>query len=160
MARAFLGLGANLGDERELIAAAIAALGQTEGVRVLARSRDYRTPPWGDTAQRDFVNACVMVDTRLTPEALLARALAVEAELGRDRGADARRWGPRRIDIDILAYEGVRRHEAPILPHPRLRERAFALVPLAEIAPEADVGGLSAAEALARIEAGAIMPLD
>ena len=113
---------------------AVALLCDGKEVRLTARSSDYRTPPWGVTDQPPFVNLCIAVETSLTPQALLARAQAVERALGRDRARE-QRWGPRSVDIDIIAYDDLTLAEDDlILPHPRLFERAFVLVPLAEIA--------------------------
>jgi 2-amino-4-hydroxy-6-hydroxymethyldihydropteridine diphosphokinase len=149
MPDAWLSLGSNMGDKRANLAAALGAL-ERAGVAVVARSGDYRTPPWGPIAQDWFVNACAAVRTALPPRELLRLCLSVERDMGRIR---AERWGPRLIDIDILAYEGVAQ-EAPdlTLPHPRLLERAFVLVPLAEIAPDLVVGGQRIGAAAALID--------
>lgn len=150
MTEAALGLGGNLGDPRTAIAEALSRLA-TRGVRLLARSSDYRTPPWGKTDQPAFVNACALVETQLSPHALLDACLAVEAEFGRVR---LERWGPRTLDIDILTYDGLVLDDARLaLPHPRLTERGFVLIPLAEIAPDLLVGGKRVAD-LARRFAG------
>ncbi|PSC04311.1 2-amino-4-hydroxy-6-hydroxymethyldihydropteridine diphosphokinase [Alsobacter soli] len=153
MARAWLSLGANIGPDAAAKRAAVAeALGRLEarGARLVARSSDYRTPPWGPVAQDWFVNACAEVETDLAPADLLALALAVERDMGRIR---AERWGPRLIDVDVLAYEGVRQDGPDLtLPHPRMLERAFVLVPLAEIAPDLTVDGVRVAEALASLD--------
>jgi 2-amino-4-hydroxy-6-hydroxymethyldihydropteridine diphosphokinase len=141
MSRAYLALGGNVGDSRAVLDRAIALLCDGREVRLLARSSDYETPPWGVTEQPAFVNLCIAVDTDLSPHALLQRAHAVERALGRDR-AHERRWGPRTADIDLIAYEDMIVHDADlILPHPRLLERAFVLVPLAEIAPDLQISG-------------------
>jgi 2-amino-4-hydroxy-6-hydroxymethyldihydropteridine diphosphokinase len=127
--------------------------------RLMARSSDYATPPWGIEDQPRFVNACAAIDTALTPQALLARAQEIERALGRDRRNETR-WGPRRLDIDILAYDDVRLDEAELtLPHPRLFERAFVLVPLAEIVPERVIAGVRVREALAKADATGIEKL-
>jgi 2-amino-4-hydroxy-6-hydroxymethyldihydropteridine diphosphokinase len=159
MAEALLGLGGNLGDARTTIARAIALLADGRNVRLLARSGDYRTPPWGDPDQPDFINTCIAVSTELSARQLLRRALAVERVLGRRR-AGARRWGPRTIDVDLIAYADLRIEEPDlVLPHPRLFERAFVLVPLAEIAPERVIAGMRIADARARIDARGITRL-
>jgi len=152
MADALIGLGGNVGDVRTTLNRAIARFADGTDVRLTARSSDYATPPWGVTDQPPFINCAIAVETALAPQQLLARALAVERALGRDR-AHEQRWGPRRIDIDLLAYDDAAL-DAPglILPHPRLFERAFVLVPLAEIVPERLIGGLRVREALARID--------
>jgi 2-amino-4-hydroxy-6-hydroxymethyldihydropteridine diphosphokinase len=126
---AYVGLGTNRGErianvDRAL--AAIAGLGE-----VLRRSSLYRTVPWGKRDQPWFLNAVVLLRTELTPQLLLERLRAIETELGRVR---RERWGPREIDLDLLTYDDLELHESDLtLPHPRLRERAFVLVPLAEI---------------------------
>jgi 2-amino-4-hydroxy-6-hydroxymethyldihydropteridine diphosphokinase len=156
MTETLIALGGNIGDARATIAQAIARLCDGTDVRLLRRSADYRTPPWGVTDQPPFVNACISVETHLSPRALLARAQAVERELGRDRARETR-WGPRTIDIDLLTY-GDRTVSEPdlALPHPRLLERAFVLAPLAEIAPDHIVAGVSVRDALARLDASGI----
>jgi 2-amino-4-hydroxy-6-hydroxymethyldihydropteridine diphosphokinase len=149
---ALLALGGNVGPVRETLGRAIALLCDGEEMRLKARSSDYATPPWGIEDQPPFVNVCIAVDTALAPHALLARVQAVEQALGRDR-AHEQRWGPRPIDIDILAYDDITIDEGGlILPHPRLFERAFVLVPLAEIAPERMIGGRRVRDALARVD--------
>jgi 2-amino-4-hydroxy-6-hydroxymethyldihydropteridine diphosphokinase len=156
---ALLALGGNVGPVRETLARAIDTLCDGEAVRLKARSSDYATPPWGVEDQPPFVNLCIAVDTALAPRALLARVQAVEQALGRERTHE-RRWGPRPIDIDILAYADVAIDEAGLtLPHPRLFERAFVLVPLAEIAPDRMIGGIRVREALARVDATGISRL-
>src|SRR5208282_4124290 len=128
-------------------------------VRLKARSSDYRTPPWGVTDQPPFVNAVIAVATSLAPHDLLARAIAVEHALGRDRKHE-RRWGPRPIDIDLLAYDDLALSEPDLtLPHPRLFERAFMLVPLAEIAPDRTIADLRVRDALKRVDASGIEKL-
>src|SRR5215475_898718 len=106
MAEALLGLGGNLGDVRTTLDHAVAALCDGREVRLLARSSDYRTPPWGVTDQPPFVNLALMVETSLAPRALLDRALRIETMYGRDRSNELR-WGPRTLDIDIIAYDGL-----------------------------------------------------
>ena len=150
MSRAWLALGGNVGDSRAILDRAVALLCDGTAIRLLARSSDYRTPPWGMTEQAPFVNLCIAIETSLTPQQLLARAHDVERALGRDRARE-QRWGPRTADIDIVAYDGVSLHDKNlILPHPRLFERAFVLVPLAEIAPDLVVAGTRVAEAATR----------
>jgi 2-amino-4-hydroxy-6-hydroxymethyldihydropteridine diphosphokinase len=152
MVEALLALGGNLGDVRKTLDRAIAMLCEGADVRLTARSSDYATPPWGVENQPRFVNLCIAVDTSLTPQALLARAQAVERALGRFREAE-RRWGPRTIDIDILAYDDLIIDVPELtLPHPRMFERAFVLVPLAEIAPERVIAGRQVKAALAGLD--------
>jgi 2-amino-4-hydroxy-6-hydroxymethyldihydropteridine diphosphokinase len=159
MAEALLALGGNVGDVRTTLVRAIDALCDGTGTRLVARSSDYLTPPWGVADQPPFVNVCIAVETVLSPQALLARAQAVERTFGRDRSQE-QRWGPRPLDIDILAYDGVVLDTPELtLPHPRLLERAFVLVPLAEIAPERSIVGTTVREALARVDKGGIARL-
>ena len=155
-AEALIALGGNVGDARATLERAIAAFCDGDTVRLLARSSDYRTPPWGVEDQPPFINLCIAVATILAPRDLLARALRVERAFGRDR-AKERRWGPRPLDIDLLAYDDVTL-DGPdlILPHPRLFERAFVLVPLAEIAPDRLIAGIRIADAAARVDAAGI----
>jgi 2-amino-4-hydroxy-6-hydroxymethyldihydropteridine diphosphokinase len=156
MAEAFIALGGNIGDVRSSFDRAIAMLCDGAVVRLKARSSDYRTPPWGVTDQPAFVNAVIAVETALSPHDLFARAVACERALGRDRNHE-RRWGPRAIDIDLLAYDDLALNDADLtLPHPRLFERAFVLVPLAEIAPDRMIAGIRVRDALARVDAGGI----
>jgi len=156
---ALLALGGNVGRVRETFDRAIAMLCDGTGLRLKARSSDYATPPWGVEDQPAFVNLCIAVETELTPPALLARVQAVEHALGRERARE-RRWGPRPIDIDILAYDDVTLDGAELtLPHPRLFERAFVLVPLAEIAPERVIAGRRVRDALAKVDTTGISRL-
>jgi 2-amino-4-hydroxy-6-hydroxymethyldihydropteridine diphosphokinase len=155
MARAALSLGSNLGDKRANIAAALAALDRG-GANLVRRSADYRTEPWGPIAQDWFVNACALVETGLSPHDLLALCLSVEKALGRTREV---RWGPRTIDIDILTYEAVELESPELtLPHPRMLERAFVLMPLLEIEPDLEKDA-RIAEALRRVGTGGIVKL-
>lgn len=151
MSEALLALGGNVGDSRAILDRAVAMLCDGITVKLLARSSDYRTPPWGDTDQGPFVNLCIAVETTLAPLALLARAHEVERALGRDR-AQERRWGPRTADIDVLAYDDLTLDTPDLtLPHPRLFERAFVLVPLAEIVPDRVIAGRRIGEAVKAI---------
>ncbi|MDC7788940.1 2-amino-4-hydroxy-6-hydroxymethyldihydropteridine diphosphokinase [Rhodoplanes sp. TEM] len=163
MADAVLSLGGNLGEPRATLARALDLLCADGTVRLVARSADYRTPPWGDPDQPDFVNLCAVVATTRTPRDLLALARTVETALGRDRGRE-RRWGPRTVDIDIVSYRDAAGEvvmDAPdlALPHPRAVERAFVLVPLAEIAPDRLIGDTRVRDLAARIDAGGIVRL-
>jgi 2-amino-4-hydroxy-6-hydroxymethyldihydropteridine diphosphokinase len=160
MAEALVGLGGNIGDVRTALDRAVAAFCDGTDVRLLAQSSDYATPPWGVVDQPAFVNRCIVVATALTPHALLDRALAVERTLGRDRSRE-QRWGPRAIDIDLLAYDDVALDEPGLtLPHPRLLERAFVLVPLAEIVPDRIIAGVRVRDALARLDTRGIERLE
>jgi 2-amino-4-hydroxy-6-hydroxymethyldihydropteridine diphosphokinase len=155
---AYLGLGSNLGDKRAMLTEALARLDATPGIRVTARSRFYRTPPWGDTNQDWFLNAAAALDTTLLPAELLAACLSVERQLGRVR---ERKWGPRSIDIDVLAY-GQEAVDDPdlVLPHPFVLQRAFVLKPLADIAPDLAIGGTSVRDALAQLDQTGIEPVE
>jgi 2-amino-4-hydroxy-6-hydroxymethyldihydropteridine diphosphokinase len=155
---ALIGLGSNLGDKSANIERAVALLTAGDEVRLIARSRLYRTPPWGKTDQDWFVNACIGVATKLTPRELLARCQAVERDLGRTRGE---RWGPRVIDVDILAYRDVTLADPDlVIPHPRIAERVFVLAPLADIAPGLMIDGQSIAERLVDMERAGVLPID
>jgi 2-amino-4-hydroxy-6-hydroxymethyldihydropteridine diphosphokinase len=159
LAHALLALGGNVGDARQTLRLAVATLCDGIDVRLLARSSDYMTPPWGVEDQPPFVNLCLAVETRLRPHALLARAHEIERTFGRDRTQE-RRWGPRTLDIDILAYNDLTLDTPELtLPHPRLFERAFVLAPLAEIAPKRVIAGVRVRDALARIDATGIEKL-
>ena len=156
LTEAFIALGGNVGDVRATFEKAIVGLSTGDAVRLVARSSDYRTPPWGVTDQAPFVNAVIAVATQLAPRDLLAHTQHCERALGRDRARE-RRWGPRTIDIDILAYDDlVLADRDLILPHPHLFERAFVLVPLAEIAGDRQIAGVRVNDALKRVDAGDI----
>ena len=133
-ARAYLGLGSNLGDRLAHLQAAIDGLAATPDVHVVAVSRVYETAPVGGPPQDDYLNAVVAVDTTLGPRELLAVAQRLESDARRVR---ATRWGPRTLDVDVLVV-GDERVDEPdlVVPHPRMTERAFVLVPLADVAPE------------------------
>ena len=141
MITAYLGLGSNLGDRAKNIQQALRDLASLPTIRVTAVSSFYETAPVGITDQPDFVNAVAAIETSLTPEELLDAVLTVEKKQGRVR---TQRWGPRVIDVDVLTY-GDERRVTPMLtlPHPRLGERAFVIVPLAEIAPNLVLPGQS-----------------
>lgn len=130
MSRAYLGLGSNLGDRLGNLQRAVAFLGE-RGVRLVRSSRVYETDPVGGPPQPDYLNAVVEVETDLEPRALLDACLAVEDALGRER---VERWGPRVIDVDVLTHDDVVVDEPDLqLPHPRMHERGFVLVPLLEL---------------------------
>lgn len=159
---AFVGLGSNLGDSAAILRGAFEALAALPGTRLLRASSLYRTPAWGVTAQPDFVNAAAMLETTRAPQALLRAMLAIEREAGRDRREDGSdRWGPRTLDLDLLLYGQHCLDEPGLrLPHPHLHQRAFALLPLLEIAPDAQIPGIGPArDALAQIEIGDIQTL-
>ena len=156
MAEALLALGGNVGDSRAILDRAVALFCDGADITLKARSSDYLTPPWGFEDQPPFVNLCIAVETTLDPQALLARAQEVERQLGRDRAHEIRN-GPRSADIDILAYDDLTlTTPALTLPHPRLFERAFVLVPLAEIAGDRVIAGSRVADAARTIDASGI----
>ncbi|WP_319528946.1 2-amino-4-hydroxy-6-hydroxymethyldihydropteridine diphosphokinase [uncultured Cohaesibacter sp.] len=146
----YLSLGGNIGDPSITIEETLASLSRRSGIKVVTRSPFYRTPPWGKTDQPDFVNACAIIRTTLSPPQLLKTCLALEKRMGRLRGE---RWGPRIIDIDILTYgeESVDEQDLTI-PHPLITERAFVLVPLKDIAPNFTLGGTHIDEMLAKVD--------
>ncbi len=151
MASAIIALGGNVGDVRATFRQAIVDICSLAQGRLVARSSDYATPPWGDEQQARFVNACIEIETSLDPHALLAILQRVERKFGRDRSKQ-RRWGPRTLDLDLIAYDDVSLQTAELtLPHPRVLERAFVLVPLAEIAPDRQIGGRAVKAALAEL---------
>ncbi|MCK0196386.1 2-amino-4-hydroxy-6-hydroxymethyldihydropteridine diphosphokinase [Ancylobacter sp. 6x-1] len=126
------------------------------GLKIIARSSLYQTPPWGPVPQGPYLNMVVAVETELSARELLHMLLGVEHAFGRDRTKEVR-FGPRTIDIDILLYgDDVVAEPDLEIPHPRMMERAFALVPLAEIAPDLVIGGVAVKEALARLDRSGI----
>jgi dihydropteroate synthase len=158
--RVVFALGGNVGDKVANLRRALRAIAGERGVELTAVSRFYRTPPWGKTDQDWFLNACAIGRTNLKPEALLERVKALEVELGRE---PTERWGPRVIDIDLIAYgEVALKTERLTLPHPELFNRVFVLVPLAEIAPDLRIAGVRIGDAAARLgtEAAEVLPLD
>ena len=159
MTAAWLALGGNVGDSRTILDRAVKLLCDGVTLRLIKRSADYRTPPWGFKYQPPFINLCIAVETTLAPRDLLAHAQAVELTLGRDR-AHEKRWGPRTADIDIIAYDFLAVDELGLtLPHPRLFERAFVLMPLAEIAPDLIIAGRTVRQALAGVDPAGIQRL-
>jgi len=153
--RAYLCLGSNVGDRAATLRLATGVLARA-GLTIGARSQLYETPPWGPIPQGPYLNQVVEVQSPVGARSLLALGLMVERMLGRDRSREVR-FGPRRIDIDILLFGAAKLDEPDLeIPHPRLLERAFALVPLVEIAPDITIGGVRAAEALGKLDAGGI----
>ena len=156
MASVLIALGGNVGDVRETFRKAIANICGMTQAALVARSSDYVTPPWGGEKQDRFVNACIEIDTALDPHALLFTLHKIEKKFGRDRTKETR-WGPRTLDLDLIAYDDVKLDKPELtLPHPRLFERAFVLVPLAEIAPDRVIGGRKVADALAGVSTAGI----
>jgi 2-amino-4-hydroxy-6-hydroxymethyldihydropteridine diphosphokinase len=151
---AALGLGGNIGHPAVAMAQALRDIDNREDCDVVAVSRLYVTPPWGKTDQADFFNCCALVETALAPEELLELCLSIELQMKRVR---SERWGPRTIDIDLLLYDDLeRKTDALELPHPRMSERGFVLMPLADIAPEARVRGRAVREWMAEADISGI----
>ncbi|HEL3862862.1 2-amino-4-hydroxy-6-hydroxymethyldihydropteridine diphosphokinase [Stenotrophomonas sp. B2] len=160
MTLAWIGLGANLGDAAATVRAAIAALDALPDTRRSQASRLYATPAWGNEDQPPFVNAVASVETRLPASGLLRAMLELERHFGRVRDP-AVHWGPRALDLDLLLY-GAQVLDEPGLqvPHPYLHERAFVLVPLAEIAPDLAIPGHGRVrDAVMRVDACGIAPI-
>lgn len=133
MKKAFISIGSNIGDRCQHLKDAIQALHSHEGVSVLAVSSIYETAPVGYTDQADFLNVVISVETTIDAHELLAVCQQIEQELGRVRDI---RWGPRTVDLDILLYNHDNvETESLVIPHPRMHERAFVLIPLLEIEP-------------------------
>ncbi|AHB49140.1 2-amino-4-hydroxy-6-hydroxymethyldihydropteridine pyrophosphokinase [Hyphomicrobium nitrativorans NL23] len=154
---ALIGLGSNMGDKQANIRRAIGLLTEAGDIRLVRASRLYRTPPWGVLDQDWFVNACIAVATDLAPYDLLARCLGVEDEMKRVRHE---RWGPRVIDVDVLTYRNVALDDARLtVPHPRIVERAFVLLPLKDIAPDLVVSGHVLDHWLAKLDTAGVEPV-
>jgi 2-amino-4-hydroxy-6-hydroxymethyldihydropteridine diphosphokinase len=154
LVRATLGLGGNVGDPIHAMATALNTLDARDDCHVVAVSRLYRTPPWGKTDQSFFYNSCAAVDTTLAPDTLLEVCLDIEREMKRVR---IERWGPRTLDIDILTYGEIGCHGPKLqLPHPRMTERGFVLLPLADIASDLVVSGRSVSQWLTEVDAAGI----
>jgi 2-amino-4-hydroxy-6-hydroxymethyldihydropteridine diphosphokinase len=150
-------LGSNLGDKIRNIDTAIRLLTEDGDVRLVARSRNFATPPWGKTDQDWFVNACIAVSTELSPRELLVRCKDIERRMGR---VPAEKWGPRLIDLDLLVYGTMAINEPDlVLPHPHIGERAFVLAPLMDIAPDAVIGGRSVRELYTAVDRTGVLPV-
>ena len=160
MQNVYIGLGSNLADPRAQVEQALQALAALPRTTRVRSSRLYRSDPWGRADQPEFVNAVAGLQTELTPRELLDALLVIERKAGRER--DATRWGPRVLDLDLLVY-GDQIIDEPGLhvPHPHLQERAFVLLPLADIAPDLIVPQLGRVGELARrVDAGSCRPLE
>jgi len=160
METACIGLGANLGDAAGALRAAFKALDGLPGTRLHRASRLYATPAWGNEDQPPFVNAAAVIHTQLAPQPLLHALLALERQAGRVRDP-AVHWGPRVLDLDLLLYGG-QVVDLPDLqvPHPYLHQRAFVLLPLAEIAPETMIPGHGRVrDAAMQVDACGIAPI-
>lgn len=155
---AYVGLGSNLDHPAERLRRTITGFDQLPGTRLGCASRLYRTPPWGLLEQPEFVNAVAELHTTLGARELLEVLQSLERDAGRAR---EQRWGPRILDLDLLLYDQLQLDEPGLhLPHPHLHERAFVLVPLAEIAPAARVPGRGCvAELLAGVDRAGIEAL-
>jgi 2-amino-4-hydroxy-6-hydroxymethyldihydropteridine diphosphokinase len=151
---AYLGLGSNLGDSARLLAEAVRLLRTTPGIKVTAVSPVYDTIPVGVTGQPNYLNLVVAIATDLAPGPLLTACQGIENALGRTRGV---RWGARTIDLDLLCYGDLVSDDPVVtLPHPRLAQRAFALVPLATLAPDLRVAGRTVRELAAAADASGV----
>jgi 2-amino-4-hydroxy-6-hydroxymethyldihydropteridine diphosphokinase len=151
MAEVFLALGSNLGDRARNLAAAREALGRGP-IGNLQASSVYETEPWGPIKQGRYLNQVVRGVTALAPHPLLKKIQEIELSLGRHR-VHEERYGPRTIDLDILLYDAIEMNESDLtIPHPRMVERPFVLVPLAEIAPHLEIGGVPVKTLLARLD--------
>jgi 2-amino-4-hydroxy-6-hydroxymethyldihydropteridine diphosphokinase len=156
MASVLIALGGNVGDVRATFRKAIANICGMTQAALLARSSDYATPPWGNAQQARFINACIEIETDLDPHALLFTLHKIEHKFGRDRSKETH-WGPRTLDLDLIAYDDVAIAKPELtLPHPRTFERAFVLVPLAEIAPDRRIAGRSIRDALVQLSTDGI----
>jgi 2-amino-4-hydroxy-6-hydroxymethyldihydropteridine diphosphokinase len=156
MANVLIALGGNVGEVRATFKKAITNICGMAQATLIARSSDYATPPWGEAQQARFINACIEIETSLDPHALLFTLHKIESKFGRDRARE-RRWGPRTLDLDLIAYDDLSIDKPELtLPHPHLFERAFVLVPLAEIAPDRVIAGRSVGAVLAQLSSEGI----
>ena len=150
--RAYIGLGSNLDQPAQQIERAVVGLRELPHTQVVAVSPFYQSKPWGDPDQGDFTNAVAAIDTSLSARALLAELLAIEQKQGRDRSS-GRRNGPRTLDLDLLCYGSMVLDEPGLqLPHPRIFERAFVLLPLSDLAPDLLIPGQGVVSSLLRPE--------
>jgi 2-amino-4-hydroxy-6-hydroxymethyldihydropteridine diphosphokinase len=159
--RVFVGLGGNVGQIENTLMEAIWAMESLPQTSLRAQSAYYRSPPWGRTDQADFINAVIELQTRLAPRVLLDYLLEIEERFGRVRNAEDK-WGPRTLDLDLL-YFGDQEIKQPgmHIPHPHLHERAFVLVPLAEIAANLEIPGRGrVADLLAAVDATGVEAID
>lgn len=153
-----IGLGGNIGDPLEAMRSALRALDENPNCKVLRVSSVWKTPPWGVTDQPDFLNASAAISTTLEPRAFLELCLSIEKNLKRIRD---QRWGPRSIDMDVLFFgDRIISEEGLTVPHPRIADRAFVLVPLAEIAPDAKIAGTNIAQLADKADVSGMTRLD
>lgn len=159
MGRIFVGVGSNLGDASSQVKSAISQIGQIPEVKVLRSASLYGSKPFGPVEQNDFVNTVIEIESSLEPHDLLKRLKQLEQSMGRVHGV---RWGPREIDLDILIYGSRKFSSATLqLPHPGITERAFVLIPLAELEPELVLpGDLPILDAIQQLEPGLVWLLD
>lgn len=154
---ATIGLGSNIGDKAANIESAIELLTRDGAIRVIAKSRIYRSAPWGVTEQDWFVNAAIAVATELSARELLHKCQHVENEMGRVR---EKRWGPRLIDVDVLTYRDAAINEPDlIVPHPLIAARSFVLLPLRDVAPETRIKGQSLDDLISALGEDDTVPL-
>ena len=140
MVKAFLSLGSNMGDRLEYLSKAIDKIAQIQGCNILNKSSIYETEPWGYENQEAFLNLCISIETSLSPYELLESLQTIELELDRVRKIH---WGPRTIDIDILLFDDIICEDDKLtIPHPRMRERAFVLIPLYDIEKNLIIDGI------------------
>jgi len=158
---AWVGLGSNMESPARQLARGLAGLDRLPGTRLVAWSRAYRTRPWGEPDQPDFINAVARLETGLSPESLLAGLQSIENQAGRARDPDAR-WGPRILDLDLLVYDDLEIRSPELeIPHPRMTRRAFVLAPLVELDPELQIPGHGRArEYLAGLDDSDILAID
>lgn len=150
MVKAFLSLGSNMGDRLEYLSKAIDKIAEIQGCNILNKSRVYETEPWGYENQEAFLNLCISIETSLSPYELLESLQAIELELDRVRKIH---WGPRTIDIDILLFDDIICEDDKLtIPHPRMRERAFVLIPLYDIEKNLIIDGIKLEDLINKID--------
>ncbi len=150
MVKAFLSLGSNMGDRLEYLSKAIDKIAEIQGCNILNKSRVYETEPWGYENQEAFLNLCISVETYLSPYELLESLQTIELELDRVRKIH---WGPRTIDIDILLFDDIICEDDKLtIPHPRMRERAFVLIPLYDIEKNLIIDGIKLEDLINKID--------
>ena len=150
MVKAFLSLGSNMGDRVEYLSKAIDKIAQIQGCNILNKSRVYETEPWGYENQEAFLNLCISIETSLSPYELLESLQTIELELDRVRKIH---WGPRTIDIDILLFDDIICEDDKLtIPHPRMSERAFVLIPLYDIEKNLIIDGIKLEDLINKID--------
>ncbi|WP_347450860.1 2-amino-4-hydroxy-6-hydroxymethyldihydropteridine diphosphokinase [Acetoanaerobium noterae] len=150
MVKAFLSLGSNMGDRLEYLSKAIDKIAEIQGCNILNKSRVYETEPWGYENQEAFLNLCISIETSLSPYELLESLQTIELELDRVRKIH---WGPRTIDIDILLFDDIICEDDKLtIPHPRMSERAFVLIPLYDIEKNLIIDGIKLEDLINKID--------